>query len=147
MTTKGLRHKPKWRYVGDRHHLFLKQSRAGASTASSGLHGRVFVSACGRAVLVRVGGQACDRPEAELRCGVCDGCEIVLFGAEESLPPSKTGRELGRAEEVRRLRRRLHAIAALRGLFDGEEARDRTIADDAFDEAIAVEEDGFCEEP
>lgn len=143
--SKGLAHKPKWRYVGNRFHLFLKRSRAGAAMASFGLRGFVYISACGREVLVRVGGQTCDRPEAALRCGVCDGFEIHLYGVEESLPPSKTGRELNRGAETRQLRRQLRE-AASRASVGANTSRDRTMADDAFDEAVAVCEE-FGEEP
>lgn len=143
--SKGLRYKPKWRYVGNRFHLFLKRSRAGAAAVSSGLRGYVHVSACGREVLVRTGGQACDRPEVALRCGVCDGFECLLYGVEESRPPSKTGRERKREREVRRLRRRLRE-AASRASAGADAGRDRTMADDAFDEAVAVCEE-FGEEP
>lgn len=142
---KGLMYKPKWRYVGSRFHLFLKRSRAGAAAVSSGLRGYVHVSACGREVLVRTGGQTCDRPEVALRCGACDGIEILLYGVEESLPPSKTGRERNREEEVRRLRRRLRE-AASRAFIGANTSRDRMMADDAFDEAVAVCEE-FGEEP
>lgn len=120
-----MRGRPKWRYsiIDRRHHLFRSRSKDG------------YRSACGRVTLVRVGDQTCARPEAVFRCAICDGEEMRLFGAEESLPPSETGRERNEASEVRRLRRSLR--------WSGE----RTMADEALDAAIAVEEEGFCEEP
>lgn len=78
MMCMGLSLKHKWRFVSGRFHLFTKRDPRGG-----------YVSACGRHHISKSGGQKCNRPPAQLRCGYCDGYEITAYGADESLPESK----------------------------------------------------------
>lgn len=48
-----------------------------------------FQSLCGKYTIERSGGQASERPEAVLRCALCDGAEIDRRGWEESGPVLK----------------------------------------------------------
>ncbi len=61
-------------------HCFQKAPR------SAGHGPRAFESLCLRAVIIGSGGQSLSRPLSEVRCGICDGEEMKLLGAEESMP-------------------------------------------------------------
>lgn len=45
-----------------------------------------YQSLCQKKVRFRIGGAQCCRPVPLLRCPICDGQEIELRGAKESLP-------------------------------------------------------------
>ena len=51
--------------------------------------GRMFESLCGRYTRTGSGGQTLSRPPVAARCGMCDGEEMKMLKAEESLPMSK----------------------------------------------------------
>lgn len=84
MMPKGLTDKLYWRAIDGASalssmHCFKKQNGGG------------YVSLCGRFRKgVLGGGQHCNRPRAEMRCGACDGAEMKRRGWSESGPESGT---------------------------------------------------------
>ena len=61
-TPEGLTDKLYWRKAGDEWHCFQKLAQV-----------RGYVSLCQRREIALVQGQQIARPEADLRCSVCDG--------------------------------------------------------------------------
>jgi len=70
----GLIDKLYWRAAGGRYCCFKKNQGGG------------FSSLCERFTRERSHGQAVDRPEVNLRCGICDGREAERRGWDESGP-------------------------------------------------------------
>ena len=68
-------HKPKWRWVGQVSHCFVKADEAAPIK---------YRSLCGRYVRATAGGGAARRPPPWLRCGACDGAEMDMLGWSES---------------------------------------------------------------
>lgn len=69
-----------WRASPRVYHAFLKVAP------------KLWRSLCGRVERTTAGGPFIDRPDAVLRCGFCDGAEVRIFRAEESLPTMPAGR-------------------------------------------------------
>ena len=69
-------HKPKWRWVCQTSHCFIKDDGSGPVK---------YRSLCGRHVRATAGGGACRRPPPVLRCGACDGAEMDMLGHSESV--------------------------------------------------------------
>ncbi len=63
-----------WRAPTHTYHAFLKVGP------------KLWRSACRRLTRSTAGGPFIDRPDAMLRCGVCDGAEMDHYKADESLP-------------------------------------------------------------
>jgi hypothetical protein len=76
-TPEGLTDKLYWRIARGEWHCFKKLAQV-----------RGFVSLCRRREIALVLGQKISRPEAPLRCGVCDGLEMERRGWEGSGPVS-----------------------------------------------------------
>jgi hypothetical protein len=76
-TSRGLTDKLYWRRAGGEWHCFRKLAQV-----------RGFVSLCQRQEISFVHGQKISRPEAALRCGLCDEVEMTLRGWEGSDPVS-----------------------------------------------------------
>jgi hypothetical protein len=74
---EGLTDKLYWRKARGEWHCFTKLPQV-----------RGYVSLCQRREIGLVLGQQIARPEAHLRCELCDGLEIVLRGWEGSGPAS-----------------------------------------------------------
>lgn len=72
----GLRDKLFWRKVGGRVHCFKR------------LEGGGYESLCNRERIRRSGGQGCGRPPPMLRCGRCDGEEMLRRDRDESCDTS-----------------------------------------------------------
>jgi hypothetical protein len=76
-TPEGLTAKLYWRKARGEWHCFRKLAQV-----------RGFVSLCERQEITSVRGQKISRPEAHLRCGVCDGLEKERRGWAFSGPVS-----------------------------------------------------------
>lgn len=76
----GLRDKLYWRNVGGDFHCFKRVEGGRGGTAAR------CISLCRREEISRSGGQASRRPEAILRCAICDGEEMKRRGWDESGP-------------------------------------------------------------
>lgn len=70
-------YKPKWRWVGQTSHCFMRDRRNGG-----------YESLCGKHRRKMAGGGKCLRPPALARCPRCDIEEMELLRKEESLPES-----------------------------------------------------------
>jgi hypothetical protein len=83
---EGITDKLYWRKGRGQWHCFKKLAQA-----------RGYVSLCERQEIALVLGQQISRPEADLRCGVCDGLEMELRGWRGSGPVSpRRARSLNR---------------------------------------------------
>jgi hypothetical protein len=67
---------------------FTGAKPGGSGTVSRRLPGSVDVSLCQRQEIAMVRGREISRPEAALRCGVCDGLEMERRGWKGSGPVS-----------------------------------------------------------
>jgi hypothetical protein len=76
-TPEGLTDKLYWRKARGEWHCFKRLDQA-----------RGYVSLCQRQEIAMVRGQLISRPEARLRCGLCDGLEMERRGWEGSGPVS-----------------------------------------------------------
>jgi hypothetical protein len=76
-TPEGLTDKLYWRKARGEWHCFRKLAQV-----------RGYISLCQRQEIRSVRGQKISRPEAALRCGVCDGLEMERRGWEGSGPVS-----------------------------------------------------------
>jgi hypothetical protein len=76
-TSKGLTDKLYWRRARGEWHCFKKLAQV-----------RGFISLCQRQEISSVRGQKISRPEAALRCGLCDGLEMERRGWQGSGPIS-----------------------------------------------------------
>jgi hypothetical protein len=76
MSAIGLTWKRYWRG----RHCYVKRNQNPPSQR--------YESLCGRFFRRHSGGQKTLRPPAVLRCGICDGAEMLGVGAEASLPES-----------------------------------------------------------
>ena len=76
-TLEGLTDKLYWRRARGEWHCFMKLGAI-----------RGFVSLCQRQEIALVRGQKISRPEALLRCGLCDGLEMERRGWDGSGPVS-----------------------------------------------------------
>jgi hypothetical protein len=76
-TAEGLTEKLYWRRARGEWHCFRKLAQV-----------RGFVSLCQRQEIALVLGQQISRPEAHLRCGLCDGLEMARRGWDGSGPVS-----------------------------------------------------------
>jgi hypothetical protein len=76
-TLEGLTDKLYWRKARGEWHCFKKLAQV-----------RGFVSLCHRQEIPFVHGQKISRPEAPLRCGLCDGLEMERRGWDGSGPVS-----------------------------------------------------------
>ena len=70
-TSEGLTDKLYWRKARGQWHCFKRLNQA-----------RGYVSLCQRQEIAMVRGQLISRPEARLRCGLCDGLENGAAGVE-----------------------------------------------------------------
>ena len=75
-TPEGLTEKLYWRRARGEWHCFKKLALRG------------FISLCQRREITFVHGQQIARPEADLRCSVCDGLEMARRGWDGSGPAS-----------------------------------------------------------
>jgi hypothetical protein len=76
-TSKGLTEKLYWRRSRGQWHCFKRLDQ-----------GRGYISLCDRREISFVQGQKIARPEAHLRCGLCDGLEMERRGWDGSGPVS-----------------------------------------------------------
>jgi hypothetical protein len=76
-TPEGLTDKLYWRKARGEWHCFKKLAQV-----------RGYVSLCQRREIALVLGQQIARPEAHLRCGLCDGLEMARRGWDGSGPVS-----------------------------------------------------------
>jgi hypothetical protein len=68
--------------------LFSRKARCGWHCFKRLDQARGYVSLCQRREIAIVRGQKISRPEARLRCGLCDGLEITRRGWDGSGPAS-----------------------------------------------------------
>jgi hypothetical protein len=76
-TPEGLTDKLYWRKARGKWHCFKKLAQV-----------RGYVSLCQHQEIAMVRGQQISRPEARLRCGLCDGLEMLRRGWDGSGPVS-----------------------------------------------------------
>jgi hypothetical protein len=69
-------------------HLYWRKARGQWHCFKKIAGVRGYVSLCQRQEIAMVRGREISRPEAALRCGVCDGLEMELRGWEGSGPVS-----------------------------------------------------------